>query len=92
MRVLSFITEPPVVRKILEHLQRTRSGPTRSPPGLDPVSLARTHESKLERETRTPKTVIAAAHSATIMAESSRFCSDSVLPSEPQKKGAEAAR
>ncbi len=35
MRVLSFITEPPVVRKILEHLHRTGSGPARAPPGLE---------------------------------------------------------
>ena len=35
MRILSFITEPPVVRKILEHLQRTRTDPARGPPGVE---------------------------------------------------------
>ena len=41
MRVLSFITEPPIVRKILEHLHRTGSDPARAPPGLElePESL-----------------------------------------------------
>ena len=35
MRVLSFITEPPVVRKILEHLHRIGSDQARAPPGLE---------------------------------------------------------
>ena len=35
MRVLSFITEPPVVRKILEHLHRIGCDPARAPPGLE---------------------------------------------------------
>jgi len=35
MRVVSFITEPPVVRKILEHLKRTGSDPARAPPRLE---------------------------------------------------------
>ena len=35
MRVVSFITEPPVVRKIIEHLQRTGSHPARAPPRLE---------------------------------------------------------
>jgi len=35
MRVLSFITEPRVVRKILEHLERIGSDPARAPPGLE---------------------------------------------------------
>ena len=35
MRVLSFITEPPVVRKILEHLKRIERDPARAPPGLE---------------------------------------------------------
>jgi len=35
MRVLSFITEPPVVRKILEHLKRTGSEAARAPPRLE---------------------------------------------------------
>jgi hypothetical protein len=32
MRVLSCITEPPVVSKILEHLQRLERDPARAPP------------------------------------------------------------
>lgn len=42
MRAVSFITEPPVVRKIIEHLQRTGSDPTRAPPRLEdaPEALA----------------------------------------------------
>ena len=41
MRVLSFITEPPVVRKILEYLHRTGSDPARAPPSpeLEPEAL-----------------------------------------------------
>jgi len=35
MRVLSFITEPPVVRKLREHLKRTGTDPARAPPGLE---------------------------------------------------------
>ncbi len=35
MRVLSFITEPPVVKKILGHLERTGSDPARAPPRLE---------------------------------------------------------
>jgi len=35
MRVVSFLTEPPVVRKILEHLKRTGSDPARAPPRLE---------------------------------------------------------
>ena len=35
MRLVSFITEPPVVRKILEHLKRTGSEVTRAPPRLE---------------------------------------------------------
>ena len=34
MRVVSFITEPPVVKKILEHLKRTGSEGVRAPPRL----------------------------------------------------------
>jgi len=37
MRILSFITEPPVVRKILEHLHSASSDPARGPPSLDAV-------------------------------------------------------
>ena len=32
MRVVSFTTEPPVVKKILEHLERTGSDKARAPP------------------------------------------------------------
>ena len=39
MRVISFITEPSVVTKILEHLQRTGSDPARAPPRLEPEAL-----------------------------------------------------
>ncbi len=41
MRVISFITEPPVVRKILEHLQSTRTDPARGPPcvEVEPAAL-----------------------------------------------------
>jgi len=35
MRGLSFISEPPVVRKILEHLKRTGSEGARAPPPFD---------------------------------------------------------
>ena len=35
MRVISFITEPPVVKKILEHLERTGSDPARAPPRFE---------------------------------------------------------
>jgi len=35
MRILSFITEPPVVKKILEHLKRAGTGPARAPPRLE---------------------------------------------------------
>jgi hypothetical protein len=34
MRLLSFITEPPVVRKILGHLERAGRDPARAPPGV----------------------------------------------------------
>ncbi len=42
MRVLSFITEPPVASKILEHLKRTGSDPARAPPRpeFEPEALA----------------------------------------------------
>jgi hypothetical protein len=42
MRILSFITDPPVVTKILEHLRRTRRDPSRAPPSATdaPVALA----------------------------------------------------
>jgi len=40
MRVLSFITEPPVVRKILEHFERSGRDPARAPPALDPGPAA----------------------------------------------------
>ena len=42
MRILSFITDPPVVTKILEHLRRTRRDPSRAPPSATdaPIALA----------------------------------------------------
>jgi len=40
MRILSFITEPLVVKKILEHLERTGSAPARAPPRLAPAPEA----------------------------------------------------
>jgi len=35
MRVVSFITESPVGKKILAHLERTGSDPARAPPRLE---------------------------------------------------------
>jgi len=40
MRILSFITDPPVVTKILEHLRRTRRDPSRAPPSATEAPLA----------------------------------------------------
>ena len=42
MRLVSFITEPPVIKKILEHLERTGSEAARAPPRLeaDPEALS----------------------------------------------------
>ena len=42
MRILSFITDPSVVRRILKHLRRTRRDPSRAPPSATdaPVALA----------------------------------------------------
>ena len=40
MRVVSFITEPPVVRKILVHLERIGTGPARAPPRLEAAAEA----------------------------------------------------
>ena len=40
MRLVSFITEAPVVRKILAHLKRTGSDPARAPPRLDAIPEA----------------------------------------------------
>ena len=42
MRILSFLTEPPVIRKILEHLDSAGREAARAPPGLDlePHALA----------------------------------------------------
>ena len=33
MRVISFITDPPVVKEILDHLEKNQSGRGRDPPG-----------------------------------------------------------
>jgi hypothetical protein len=35
MRILSFITDPGVVRRILEHLQSNSTDPARGPPRLE---------------------------------------------------------
>ena len=42
MRILSFLTDPPVVNKILEHLQSGGSEAVRAPPRpeLEPQALA----------------------------------------------------
>jgi hypothetical protein len=42
MRILSLLTEPPVVRKVLEHLRRAGSEAPRAPPRpeLEPKALA----------------------------------------------------
>ena len=42
MRVLSFLTEPPVIRKILDHLQSSGTEAARAPPRVDlePQALA----------------------------------------------------
>ena len=42
MRILSFLTEPPVIRKILEHFESSGSEAARAPPRLElePQALA----------------------------------------------------
>ena len=42
MRILSFLTEPPVIRKILDHRENSSSEAARAPPrlGLEPQALA----------------------------------------------------
>ena len=35
MRILSFLTDPPVVNKILKHVEQTASGSQRGPPADD---------------------------------------------------------